>query len=78
MKHDEAPEVIDLDRYKAAQAAAKAKEQARLEAQAKAARRAQKAAGSQSLLGSRPRAGLILALIVAALVVLFVLPRLLG
>lgn len=78
MKHDDAPEVIDLDRYKAAQAAAKAKEKARQEAQAKAAGKARKTASGGSFLGGRPNAGLILALIILAFAALILLPRVLG
>jgi hypothetical protein len=75
MQHDEGPEVVDLKRYKAAQAAAKAKEEARLAAQAKAARKARASGGAApsgsggglggSVLGGRRHAGLILAAIIA-------------
>ncbi|WP_374575628.1 hypothetical protein [Phenylobacterium sp.] len=78
MKDDDAPEVVDLGRYKAAQAAAKAKEKAQKEAQAKLARRAAKTAGGQSFLGSRPKAGMILALVILAIAILFILPKFLG
>jgi hypothetical protein len=75
MKPDKKPEVIDFDRYKAAQAQVKAKEDARLKAQAKAAAKPPGAGGSESFLGSRPRAGLILVLLIVALALLLVAPR---
>ena len=79
MKPDKKPEIIDFDRYKAAQAQAKAKEQARQQAQAKAARqaggKARGTGGPEPFLGSRPRAGLILAAFAVVLGLLFVLPR---
>lgn len=78
MKKNDAPEIVDFDRYKAAQAAAKAKEKAQQEAQAKVEARARKAASGQSFLGSRPKAGLILGLIALALIALIALPKVLG
>lgn len=78
MKQDDAPEIVDFDRYKAAQAAAKAKEKASQEARAKLEAKARKSASGQSFLGSRPKAGLILGLIALALIALTVLPKVLG
>jgi len=82
MKPDKKPEIIDFDRYKAAQAQAKAKEKARQQAQVKAARKAggrpPGPGGAEPLLGSRPRAGLILVAFVIVLGLLFVLPKFLS
>jgi hypothetical protein len=65
VKPDEDPRVVDLRRYKKA-------------VQAKAARKAAPPlAKSESLLGSRPRAGLLLVLIVVALAALWLGPKLL-
>lgn len=75
MRHDEAPEVVDLDRYKAAHAQAQAQKKAREEAQAKLARRARRMNSGQSLLGSRPKAGLILAAVLLGAAALVLLPR---
>lgn len=78
MKPDKKPEVIDFDRYKTAQAQVKAKEAARLKALAKSANKVAGGGGSESFLGSRPRAGLILVLFVVVLAALFLAPRFLG
>lgn len=77
MKPDKAPEIVDLHRYKAEQAA-KAKEKARLEAKAKTQRPTSGPGGAEPILGGRPKAGLILALAAAAAVALLLAPRLLG
>jgi len=77
MEPEKAPEVVDLRRYKAEQAA-KAKEKARLEAKAASTRAKAGADGDEPLLGGRPKAGLILVLAVAAAAALLILPRFLG
>ena len=62
MKPDQDPEIVNLQRYR----------QAAREKAAKAAKSAKRPAVSQSFLGSRPRAGLILALVVAVLAAMLV------
>lgn len=72
MSAERKPEVVDLSQYKKARADAVSAEAAKAKSAAKAA-----APKGESLLGSRPRAGLILAAVVLLLAVLFVLPRML-
>jgi hypothetical protein len=64
MKRQDDPQVVDLRRYRKTQ---------------KAARKAQAAppASSQRLLGARPRAGLILVLVVLAMLALWIAPKIL-
>lgn len=76
MKPEKTPEVIDFDRYKAAQAQVKAREAARQKDLAKAARQAK--GGSEPILGSRPRAGLILVVFILVLAALVFGPRLMS
>jgi hypothetical protein len=66
MSRDEKPDVVDLRAYKKA-----------AEARAKAARKAPRPAGTESFLGSRPHAGLILAGIALLVILVALLPRLL-
>lgn len=66
MKPDEDPRVVDLRRYR----------KAARESAAKKARAAPRP-GREPLLGSRPRAGLILALVAAAVLALWLLPAIL-
>ena len=69
MSAEKKPEVVDLSQYKKARADADQSLKAKAKADAKAAR--------EPLLGGRPRAGLILALLILGLAAAFLLPRLL-
>lgn len=62
---DDDPRVTDLQRYR------KAREQARKRAEPKPS----KVRSSESLLGSNPRAGLILVIVALVTLAMFVLPR---
>ena len=63
MKREDKPEIVDLNRYKQA-------------AQARAQRAAKPKPSREPILGSRPRAGLILLLFVAALAAFWMLSNL--
>lgn len=69
MSAEKKPEVVDLSQYKKSRAEAEQSLKAKAKADAKAAR--------EPLLGGRPRAGLILALLILGLAAAFLLPRLL-
>jgi len=69
MSAEKKPEVVDLSQYKRARADAEQQTRAKAKADAKAAR--------EPLLGRRPKAGLILGLLILVLAAVVLLPRLL-